>query len=186
MDETIVFHSLSEEHLEKIVDIQLRHLRARLAERHIGLELTAEAARHLVRVGYEPDYGARPLKRAIQKEVETALARLILNGEVRDGEDVVGDVDREPRGAGFSAAQRGEIVSEIIKLLPVLPLKNSVLFPHLLMPLSVGRPASLAAVEAALATEEREIVIVAQRDASVEAPALGDLYAIGTKAVIKS
>jgi ATP-dependent Lon protease len=54
--------------------------------------------------------------------------------------------------------------------LPVVPLKNSVLFPNLLMPLSVGRPASLAAVEAALATEEKEIVIVAQREAAVDNP----------------
>ena len=59
------------------------------------------------------------------------------------------------------------------------------LFPHLLMPLSVGRPASLAAVEAALATEEQEIVIAAQRDASLESPGLDDLYRVGTKAVIK-
>lgn len=71
------------------------------------------------------------------------------------------------------------------KVLPLLPLKNSVLFPHLLMPLSVGRPSSVAAVDAALATEEKEIIIVAQRDASVEAPGLADLYNVGTKAVIK-
>jgi len=76
-------------------------------------------------------------------------------------------------------------MSDNIRSLPLLPLKNSVLFPHLLMPLSVGRPASLAAVEAAMATEEREIVIVAQRDASVETPGLDDLYQVGTRAVIK-
>jgi ATP-dependent Lon protease len=72
-----------------------------------------------------------------------------------------------------------------VKVLPVLPLKNSVLFPHLLMPLSVGRPASLAAVGAALASEEKEIVIVAQRDASVEEPGQADLYTIGTRGVIR-
>lgn len=75
--------------------------------------------------------------------------------------------------------------TENVEILPVLPLKNSVLFPHLLMPLSVGRPASLAAAEAALATEEKEIVIIAQRDPGVEKPGLEDLYSIGTKAVIK-
>jgi len=74
---------------------------------------------------------------------------------------------------------------ENVEILPVLPLKNSVLFPHLLMPLSVGRPASLAAAEAALATEEKEIVIVAQRDANIEKPKQDDLYTVGTKAVIK-
>jgi ATP-dependent Lon protease len=70
-------------------------------------------------------------------------------------------------------------------VLPVLPLKNSVLFPHLLLPLSVGRPASVAAVDAALATEEKEILIVAQRDATVETPGINDLFHIGTRAVIK-
>ncbi len=76
-------------------------------------------------------------------------------------------------------------MSEQIKILPVLPLKNSVLFPHLLLPLSVGRPASVAAVDAALATEEKEILIVAQRDATVETPGINDLFNIGTRAVIK-
>jgi ATP-dependent Lon protease len=72
-----------------------------------------------------------------------------------------------------------------IQLLPLVPLKNSVLFPNLLMPLSVGRAASLAAVEAALATEEKEIVVVAQRDAGIDEPKQEDLYTIGTKAVIR-
>jgi ATP-dependent Lon protease len=76
-------------------------------------------------------------------------------------------------------------MNENTKILPLLPLKNTVLFPHLLMPLSVGRPASVAAVEAALATEEKEIVIVAQRDSSLESPGLADLYPVGTKAIIK-
>ncbi len=72
-----------------------------------------------------------------------------------------------------------------IRNLPVLPLKNSALFPGLLMPLSVGRPASAAAVEAALATEEKELVIVAQRDPNVENPTAADLYTVGTRAVIR-
>ncbi len=74
---------------------------------------------------------------------------------------------------------------ENFQSLPLVPLKNSVLFPNLLMPLSVGRPASLAAVEAALATEEKEIVIVAQRESGVDSPGPKDLYTIGTKAVIR-
>jgi ATP-dependent Clp protease ATP-binding subunit ClpB len=93
VDEIIVFHALSEEHLKRIVDIQLDRLRARLADRHIQLELTDAARTFLVRTGYDPNYGARPLKRAIQKEVETPLARLVLKGEVRDGQTVVGDFD---------------------------------------------------------------------------------------------
>ncbi len=88
VDETIVFHALDEQHLMKIIDIQLEGLKGRLAERRIGLELTEGAKRHLVRTGYDPNYGARPLKRALQRELETALARLILSGEVRGGETI--------------------------------------------------------------------------------------------------
>src|SRR5258708_33930492 len=72
-----------------------------------------------------------------------------------------------------------------IQTLPLLPLKNTVLFPYLLMPLSVGRASSLAAVEAALATEDKEIVVFAQRDASVDNPKQDDLYPVGTKAIIR-
>jgi ATP-dependent Clp protease ATP-binding subunit ClpB len=93
IDEIIVFHALSEDHLKQIVDIQLIHLRARLAERHIQIELSEAARSYLVRVGYNPTYGARPLKRALQKEVETPLARLILKGDIRDGQSVVVDYD---------------------------------------------------------------------------------------------
>jgi len=93
VDETIVFHSLSEEHLKQIVDIQLNGLRKRLADRHVELELTDRARGYLVRSGYDPAYGARPLKRAIQREIETPMARRILAGEVRDGQQVLVDVD---------------------------------------------------------------------------------------------
>jgi ATP-dependent Lon protease len=72
-----------------------------------------------------------------------------------------------------------------IKTLALLPLKNSVLFPGLLMPLSVGRAASVAAVEKALATEDKEIVVVTQRDFNVDEPGASDLYTIGTRAVIR-
>jgi ATP-dependent Lon protease len=72
-----------------------------------------------------------------------------------------------------------------LRALPLLPLKNSVLYPGLLMPLSVGRPASIAAVEAALETEEKEIVVVAQKDDSVESPGAGELFTVGTRAVIR-
>jgi ATP-dependent Clp protease ATP-binding subunit ClpB len=93
VDEIIVFHALSEEHLKQIVEIQLNGLRKRLAERHIEIELTDRARGHLVRVGYDPTYGARPLKRAIQREIETPMARKILGGEVRDGYRVKVDLD---------------------------------------------------------------------------------------------
>jgi len=93
VDETIVFHALSEEHLKEIVVIQLKRLRERLAERNITLELTDAAKTHLVRVGYDPVYGARPLKRALQKEVENVLGRMILEGKIRNGQTVTADYD---------------------------------------------------------------------------------------------
>src|SRR5439155_9954775 len=93
VDEIIVFHALSEEQLKQIVEIQLGRLRARLAERHITLELTDAARVNLVRTGYDPHYGARPLKRAITKKVETPLGRLLLQGVVRDGQTVRVDVN---------------------------------------------------------------------------------------------
>ncbi len=71
------------------------------------------------------------------------------------------------------------------QVLPALPLKNTILFPGLLLPLSVGRSSSLRAVEAALKTEEKEIILIAQRDAQVDSPQQDDLYTIGTKAVIR-
>ncbi len=91
VDEIVVFHSLTEEHLKKILQIQLERLRSRLAERHIRIELTPAAETHLAREGYDPVYGARPLKRAIQKELETPLGRRLLAGEIKDGDKVMVD-----------------------------------------------------------------------------------------------
>jgi len=95
VDEIITFHSLTDEQLKKIVLIQLEGLRARLAERHIGIDLSDAAVEHLVKVGYDPTFGARPLKRAIQKEVETPLARRLVGGEVRDGQKVHVDLGKD-------------------------------------------------------------------------------------------
>lgn len=72
-----------------------------------------------------------------------------------------------------------------VLVLPVLPLKNTILFPHLFMPLAVGRPNSIAAVEAVLATEQKEFVVVAQRKGDNEQPGFDDLYSVGTRAVVK-
>ncbi len=95
VDEIMTFHSLTDEQLKKIVLIQLEGLRSRLAERHIGIELTDAAVEHLVHVGYDPTFGARPLKRAIQKEVETPLARRLVGGEIRDGQNVRVDLGKD-------------------------------------------------------------------------------------------
>ena len=80
--------------MKQIVEIQLNGLRKRLADRHIELELTDRCARCIwSATGYDPTYGARPLKRAIQREIETPMARQILGGEVRDGHQVQVDLD---------------------------------------------------------------------------------------------
>jgi ATP-dependent Clp protease ATP-binding subunit ClpB len=108
----VVFHALSEEHLKQIVDLQLDRLRKRLEERHITLEVTEAAREHLVRVGYDPAYGARPLKRVIQKEVETALGRRLLQGEVRDGQVVIVDYDPTHRELTFTPqASEAEVLA---------------------------------------------------------------------------
>lgn len=88
VDEIVVFHSLAEEDIKRILEIQLGRLRSRLEERHIEIELTDDAATQLAHLGYDPVYGARPLKRAIQRELETPIGRRILRGEIRDGQKV--------------------------------------------------------------------------------------------------
>jgi ATP-dependent Clp protease ATP-binding subunit ClpB len=101
VDEVVVFHPLTREELRQIVDVQLVRLRARLEERKIELELTDKARDYLAEHGYDPSYGARPLKRLIQRELETALGRKLLAGEIRDSSRVT--VDAGARGLGFSS-----------------------------------------------------------------------------------
>src|SRR6266700_668588 len=85
IDEIIVFHQITREQMKEIVDIQIKRLRQRLAERHITLQLTDAARDLLAEMGYDPQFGARPLKRVIQREVENRIARSILEGTIRDG-----------------------------------------------------------------------------------------------------
>ena len=77
--------------IKQIVDLQLALLRQRLADRHIELELTDAAREHVAREGYDPVYGARPLKRFLQRQIETALSRKILQGQVPDHSRVIVD-----------------------------------------------------------------------------------------------
>jgi ATP-dependent Clp protease ATP-binding subunit ClpB len=91
IDDVILFHQLGREHLDRIVDIQLVRLRKLLAERHIELELTPEAKHLLAEKGYDPHYGARPLKRVIQRMVQDPLAMKILEGQFPEGSKVLAD-----------------------------------------------------------------------------------------------
>ncbi len=92
VDEIVVFHPLGTDQLTKIVEIQLERLRARLAERRITLSVSSAALRRLGERGYDPVFGARPLKRLIQQELETPIARQLVKGELRDGDTAVVDV----------------------------------------------------------------------------------------------
>jgi ATP-dependent Clp protease ATP-binding subunit ClpB len=88
VDEIILFRGLTKEDLVRIVDIQVRHLCELLAERNVGLELTNATRQHLAEAGYDPVYGARPLKRVIQREVQDPLALALLRGEFNEGDTV--------------------------------------------------------------------------------------------------
>ncbi|MDD3517081.1 MAG: AAA family ATPase, partial [Chromatiales bacterium] len=99
VDEVVVFHPLGREQIRAIVDIQLGYLRKRLAERELGFELTQAALDRLGEAGFDPVYGARPLKRAIQHQLENPLAQSILRGEFEPGDSI--HVDAAADGLTF-------------------------------------------------------------------------------------
>ena len=95
IDEIIIFHSLTEAQLREIVKLQVQFLEKRLEDKKMCLKLSDSALDWLAEVGYDPVYGARPLKRAIQKELETQIAKKILRGELKDGNTILVDVENE-------------------------------------------------------------------------------------------
>ena len=106
VDDVIIFNALGQEQLQKIIDLRLEDLRRLLADRKITIELT-KAAKELIFVeGFDPVYGARPLKRAIQRMVQDPLAMKILEGEVLHGDHVIADVDPSTRQLSFKVARR--------------------------------------------------------------------------------
>jgi len=109
IDETIVFHPLSREELTKIVDVQLNHLRKRLADRNLKLVVTPEAQKLLAEEGYDPSFGARPLKRVIQQRLENPLATQILKGQYTEGDTITVDADGSRHEFTFTKnSQRAE------------------------------------------------------------------------------
>ena len=106
VDDLVVFHPLEAEHIRRIVDIQLEHLHRRLGERDIGLTLDAEARDRLAEAGYDPVYGVRPLKRAIQQQLENPLAQRILNGDFGPGDTI--RVTAESAEFGFAHGAAAE------------------------------------------------------------------------------
>jgi ATP-dependent Clp protease ATP-binding subunit ClpB len=101
IDEIVIFHPLGKEELTSIVDILLRHVERRLADKGYSLEVSPEARAYLAEVGYHPDFGARPLKRTIQRELEDPLALKILAGEFHEGDHI--QVGHNARGLTFAA-----------------------------------------------------------------------------------
>lgn len=108
IDEIIIFNNLSREDIKQIVEIQMRHLKARLAERKMNIVLTEEAKELLCELGYDPIYGARPLKRAIQKYIQDPLALRILEGSFAEGDTITVDIDRARREFAFSRDRKAE------------------------------------------------------------------------------
>ena len=95
VDEVIIFEPLTEKELEQIVDLMVNEVRNRLSDRHVALELTEAAKAKLVKEGYDPVFGARPLRRLVTREVESPLSKRILAGEFREGDTVVMDATED-------------------------------------------------------------------------------------------
>jgi len=107
IDEIIVFHELTEEQLRSIVDLMLKDLQKRLSERKLGIELTEGARSWLAKEGYDPIYGARPLRRVIERHVENPLSTRLLRGEFNEGDTVV--VDLSDEGLTFTSKKTAEV-----------------------------------------------------------------------------
>jgi ATP-dependent Clp protease ATP-binding subunit ClpB len=114
VDEVLIFEALDQAQIGQIVDIQLERVAKRLAERKLMLEVTPEAKAYLSREGYDPAYGARPLKRTIQRLMLDPLSIKVLGGEFLPGDTIAADVgadgltfDRRPAGAGKEPAAAG-------------------------------------------------------------------------------
>jgi len=108
IDETILFHSLSRKQLDKIVEVQLENLRRRLAQRNLKLDISDKAKHLLGEEGYDPSYGARPLKRVIQQRIENPLAGHLLRGDFVDGDTICVDINTSKHD--FSFAKKTEVL----------------------------------------------------------------------------
>jgi ATP-dependent Clp protease ATP-binding subunit ClpC len=103
IDEIIVFHELTEEQLRSVVDLMVKDLQNRLAERKLSLKITDEAKSWLAKVGYDPVYGARPLRRAIERYVENPLSSRLLRGEFKENDTI--KVGKGADGLTFKAGK---------------------------------------------------------------------------------
>jgi ATP-dependent Clp protease ATP-binding subunit ClpC len=108
LDDVIVFHELGEEQLRKIVDLMIKDLETRLGERKMSIELSEKAKSWLAKEGYDPVYGARPLRRVIERHIENLLSGKMLRGELKEGDTVKVDVDKEGKGLTFKIKASGK------------------------------------------------------------------------------
>ena len=113
IDEIIIFHALQKQELRRIVELQVIHLQQRLQERGLHLMLTSEAYAWLAAVGHDPVYGARPLRRAIQKHLETPMAKAILRGDFSSGDTIVVQPD-ESRGGSRLRLSKGVRTPDVV------------------------------------------------------------------------
>jgi ATP-dependent Clp protease ATP-binding subunit ClpC len=117
IDEIIIFHTLTREHVKKIVDLQMEEIADRLAEHGITITLTDAAREWLANEGYDPQFGARPLRRTLQKRVESPMSVKLLRGEFKAGDTVLVDVDQE--GLSFQKAEASAVPVSLPKEMEV-------------------------------------------------------------------
>jgi ATP-dependent Clp protease ATP-binding subunit ClpC len=110
VDEIIIFHKLTRENMVQIVDLQMQDIEERLVERGIHIELSQAAKGWLADEGYDPAFGARPLRRALQRHVESPLSQKLLEGQLADGDTVLGDLSKDSKGLTFSTQTAEEKV----------------------------------------------------------------------------
>ena len=103
VDELIIFHSLGLKEIKAIVEIQVKKLEQRLLEKRIQLKMTEKAKEWLAKEGFDPAYGARPLKRVIQKEIQDKLALMLLEGKFKEGDSIIAEVNERKGELVFRA-----------------------------------------------------------------------------------
>jgi len=111
IDEVIVFNRLTKEHIQQIVDLQFERLKQRLADKRITLELTEVARAKLAELGYDPTFGARPLRRTMERHIANPLAKLVIAGQIKEGDHVQIDYDEQKGEFTFTVTQRAEAVA---------------------------------------------------------------------------
>jgi ATP-dependent Clp protease ATP-binding subunit ClpB len=111
IDEIIVFNRLTKEHIQQIVDLQFERLKQRLADKRITLELSETARAKLAELGYDPTFGARPLRRTMERHIANPLAKMVIAGQVKEGDHVRIDYDEQKGDFTFTVAQRAEAVA---------------------------------------------------------------------------